>query len=86
MEEYMNDKILIKIKREAKKVSKEKTLGHMEKQIAKYRNWVAEKNRNINNEFVAKEVEEKLLHNLEFMKLLMSKKVINNDYIYEQFE
>lgn len=26
------------------------------------------------------------MHNLELMKLIMNKKVINNDFIYEQFE
>lgn len=31
-------------------------------------------------------MEEKIRHNLEMMKLIMNKKVINNDFIYEQFE
>ena len=35
---------------------------------------------------ICKEIEEKLIHNLQMMKLLMKKKIINNDYIYEQFE
>lgn len=34
----------------------------------------------------SKEIEEKVVHNLELMKLIMNKKVINNDYAFEQFE
>jgi hypothetical protein len=34
----------------------------------------------------SKEIEEKVVHNLELMKLIMNKKVINNDYVFEQFE
>ena len=33
---------------------------------------------------IGKEIEQLGVHNLELMKIIMSKKVINNDYIYEQ--
>ena len=52
----MNEKIIGKIKRQAKKVSKVKVLGHIEKQIAKYQNWVEENNKKINNQQINKEV------------------------------
>lgn len=33
-----------------------------------------------------KEIEQNVIQNLEQMKLIMNKKIINNDYVFENFE
>lgn len=82
----MNDRVMTKIKREARRAAKVKTLLCLEKEIGKYKNWVNQNSSKIDDEMASKDIETNVIHNLQLMKLLMNKKIINNDYIYETFE
>jgi hypothetical protein len=84
-EELLSDKILGRIKREARRAAKSKLFSVVDREMGKYRSWQRENSSQLDSEMEGKQVEEKIMQNLEQMKLIMAKKVATNDYIYEQF-
>lgn len=54
MEEYLNDKVFLKIKREARRASKQKTLHYLFEEISKHKDWVQQRQSKVENEMTGK--------------------------------
>ena len=59
-------------------------LGFVEKEVENYKGWLKKTTEKVSNATTEKEVEQKVVNNLELMKLLMNSKIESNDFIYGQ--